>query len=107
MSTALAAHTGETIGPDPVTEAMIICSALAWKGNPLSGLDIHTGYAQRIVNTTRLQHEPHEILNWRADTDPSSWTLRWAWGSRVIRQRFPYAVGLDTLPRAHEELPQV
>lgn len=107
MSSALAAPTSETTHLHPATQAMIICSALAWKSNPLAGLDIHTNHAQRLVDATCLQHNNHEILNWRTHTDPGIWEFRWVCARRATRQHFPSAVGLDALPHTHEDLPRM
>lgn len=107
MSTVVAAPATTPNANFTPTEAMIICCALAWKGNPLAGLDMQRSYAQRIVTVTRGKHHTRDIMNWCAETDPGTWSYRWAWGRRVTREHFASATGIDQLPTSHEDIPRM
>lgn len=89
------------------TEAMLICCALAWHGNPLSGLDYQPSTAERTVAIARHTHTLRQILAWRTHTPPDSWAIRWRWAHRVTTQQFSHAPGLDNLPHDHHDLPAV
>lgn len=89
--------------PSDITEALILCCALAWKGNALSGLDHHRSYAENIITATRTSHSTHQILHWRADTHPNTWNLNWKWARRLILAHFPNTSGADALPLSHHD----
>jgi hypothetical protein len=116
VPTALAPSRGEsteptTTPPDTttpaLTEALIITCALAWKGNPLSGLDITLDRAQKLVSTARAVHGLEPIVRWKVHTEPAEWTVRWLWAVRVVKALFPTALGLRTLFDRQEDLPAV
>jgi hypothetical protein len=100
--------TTTTATTTPPTEAMLICCALAWQGNPLTGIDNQAATAARIVVTrTYTANTPPQILAWRTHTPPDSWAIRWAWARRITANAYPNALGLATLPHDHHELPAV
>lgn len=87
-----------------VPDALIICCALAWHGNALSGLDYDSRQIERLVTVTRVTHTTKQILQWRAHTTPSTWDVRWRWAHRVTRTHFTDAPGLSTLPPDHMDV---
>lgn len=92
-----------TTMPAPTTEAVILCSALAWKANFLAGLDLDPTYAHRIITATQNTHTTNEILQWRAHTEPESWTLRWGWARRIMLTHFADTPGVTHLPADHHD----
>lgn len=109
--TAIKATTTTTPAPMPATlppaDATVICSALALMGNPLAGLDMQYSYAERILATVRARHSNTEILNWRSDTTPAEWDLRWRWARKVTLRHYPAAPGAADLPLDHFTAPQL
>lgn len=108
----LTATTTSTIALTPtqtiitnVPDAVIICCALAWHGNALSGQDCPRQHLDRIIATACASHTHHQLLNWRSHTTPSTWDLRWRWAHRLTRKRYPHSLGIRTLPADHTELP--
>lgn len=95
------------IDPAAIVDALITCCALAWKGNPIAGLDLQPGYAHRLITRTRAEHTDQQILAWRTDYTVSadSWDLRWGWALRMTRRHFRSHPGLAALPTDHNELP--
>lgn len=81
---------------DRANPVLVIC-ALAWKGNPLLGLDATEHDARRVLESTFLQHSRDEILSWRRNFIASEQQNRW----RVAKR---WAVNLLRVPGA-EHLP--
>jgi hypothetical protein len=101
-STALAPHTNNT-----ATEALLICCALAWHGNPLTGLDCNRTLVQRTITIAHHTYTARQILAWRTHTTPASWAIRWRWAHAVTTKHFAHAPGLNDLPHDHHDLPAV
>lgn len=77
---------------DRANPVLVIC-ALAWKGNPLLGLDATEHDVRGVLESTFLQHSRDEILSWRTNFIASEQRNRW----RVAKQ---WAVDLLGVPGA-------
>lgn len=91
---------------DRANPVLVIC-ALAWKGNPLLGLDATEHDARRVLESTFLPHSRDEILSWRKNFTASEQQNRWRVAKRwaVDLLRVPGAEHLSDTPCPDKQEP--
>lgn len=88
--------------PEPL-QTLLDCCALAWEGNPMTGLDVDPAYTSRIITTSRALHTDTELPHWREHTDPGQWNLRWRWARHLTQQHL--GASAHAIPADHNDLP--